>query len=142
MGAGFSVVCRQFARLRRKPKIRPTDSRHYRIQLRDRVKSAVRFAQGESERKSWSSTKYCNRSSLQEIKTAVTSITDSTIQMSSVVEEQSNVAEHINQQVTDIADGAGRAQQNANETFEASMKLEETTEYLYSLIRRFANDKQ
>jgi len=142
-GRGFSVVADEVRSLAAKTQ-ESTDRIHGIIdQLRDRAQNAVRVsAQGETAAKAGVDKVSATDRALQEIKTAVTSITDSTIQMSSVVEEQSNVAEHINQQVTDIADGAGRAQQNANETFEASMKLEETTEYLYSLIRRFANDKQ
>ena len=60
-----------------------------------------------------------------------------TMQMSSAVEEQSNVAEHINQQVTDIADSSRTASENTHETSISSERLQSTTTELYKLIRRF-----
>ena len=68
-----------------------------------------------------------------------TVINEMTIQMSSAVEQQSNVAEHINQQVTDIADSARTARDNANETSRSSERLQQTTDELHQLIQRFSS---
>lgn len=142
-GRGFSVVADEVRSLAAKTQ-ESTDRIHGIIDtLKSRAQNAVRVSSdGEKAAEVGVSKVQATEQALQEIKAAVSAITDSTIQMSSAVEEQSNVAEHINQQITDIADGAGRAQQNANETFDASVSLEETTEYLYSLINRFALDKK
>ena len=77
------------------------------------------------------------RNALSEIKDAVGSITDMTFQMSSAVEEQSAVAEHINQQIIDIADGATDTANAANQSLTASESLENTIGVFHSLIRRF-----
>ncbi|REL30763.1 methyl-accepting chemotaxis protein [Thalassotalea euphylliae] len=77
------------------------------------------------------------RIALGEINKAVDNIADMTIQMSSAVEEQSAVAEHINQQVGDIAQGASVAKKAAEESFGASQQLKDTIANVSSLIRRF-----
>ncbi|WP_404402776.1 methyl-accepting chemotaxis protein [Idiomarina seosinensis] len=77
--------------------------------------------------------------SLEEILQAVQSINDMALQMSSAVEEQSGVVEHINQQVTEIADSSRTASENAKETSLSSSRLQKTTDDLYKLIRRFSN---
>ena len=77
------------------------------------------------------------RVALDDISTAVDTIADMTIQMSSAVEEQSAVADHINQQVGDIAEGASVAKQAAEESFDASQQLKNTIANVGSLIRRF-----
>ncbi|RTE87054.1 MULTISPECIES: PAS domain-containing methyl-accepting chemotaxis protein [Gammaproteobacteria] len=142
-GRGFSVVADEVRSLAAKTQ-ESTDRIHGIIdQLRERAQNAVRVSsEGEKAAEAGVAKVQATERALQEIKAAVSAITDSTIQMSSAVEEQSNVAEHINQQITDIADGAGRAQQNSNETYEVSVNLEDTTEYLYALINRFALDKK
>ncbi|MCC5856346.1 MAG: methyl-accepting chemotaxis protein [Idiomarina sp.] len=138
-GRGFSVVADEVRSLAGKTR-ESTDRIHGIIeQLRARAQNAVKVsAAGESAAQHGVEMVRATDEALKEIRAAVAAIADMTLQMSAAVEEQSNVAEHINQQITDIADGAGRAQQNANRTFEASMELQDTTEELYSLIQRFA----
>ncbi|HLV48392.1 MAG TPA: PAS domain-containing methyl-accepting chemotaxis protein [Aliidiomarina sp.] len=140
-GRGFSVVADEVRTLAARTQESTNRIHGIITTLRERADNAVRVSSaGEAAAQRGVEMVGATDRALQEIRTAVGAITASTMQMATAVEEQSNVAEHINQQITDIADGAGRAQQNANETYEASIKLEETTVYLHALISRFASN--
>lgn len=58
-------------------------------------------------------------------------------QMASAVEEQSGVADHISEQITQIADTARETQKTAEQTQHSSNELQNTSKELYSLIERF-----
>ncbi|MNN94983.1 Methyl-accepting chemotaxis protein (MCP) signaling domain protein [compost metagenome] len=77
------------------------------------------------------------QSALVGITQAVSRITGMSQQMATASEQQSHVAEDINQQITRIAQlcdhSAGQAKQGA----EISQDLERMAEYLYSLAERF-----
>lgn len=138
-GRGFSVVADEVRTLA--GRTQESTSRIHGIitMLRERADNAVRVSsEGEAAAQQGVDMVSATDRALQEIRSAVGAISASTMQMATAVEEQSNVAEHINQQITEIADGAGRAQQNANQTYEASVQLEETAAQLQSLIQRFA----
>ena len=79
------------------------------------------------------------RKTLFEINSAVSVIADQTFEMASAVEEQSSVAEHINQQIVEIADGAKDTQRASESSLDASQKLRNTVTEVYSVITRFAS---
>ncbi|WP_299569768.1 PAS domain-containing methyl-accepting chemotaxis protein [uncultured Shewanella sp.] len=137
-GRGFSVVADEVRALALKTR-ESTDQIHSVInQLSQRTTSAVEMStQGELAAKHGVEVVENTRNALNEIKDAVINITDMTFQMSSAVEEQSAVAEHINQQIIDIADGASETANAANKSLTASESLENTIGIFHSLIRRF-----
>lgn len=140
-GRGFSVVADEVRTLA--ARTQESTSRIHGIitMLRERAQNAVRVSsEGEEAAQRGVEMVGATDKALQEIRTAVGAISAATIQMSTAVEEQSNVADHIHQQITEIADGAGQVQCNANDTYEASIKLEETTAYLHALVSRFASN--
>jgi aerotaxis receptor len=77
------------------------------------------------------------RDALAEINQAVSMISNMTIEMSSSVEEQSNVAEHINEQIVGIADGAMETKSASEKALAASKTLKETITMVNSVIDRF-----
>ncbi len=139
-GRGFSVVADEVRSLATKTRS-STESIHETIDnLMTKAENAVSVSKtGEQAAKKGVEMVGRTETALEEIRQAVQSINEMTIQMSSAVEEQSNVAEHINQQVTAIADSSRTASNNAAETSRSSERLEETTDQLYKLIRRFSS---
>ena len=79
------------------------------------------------------------REALSEINTAVKGIAEATIEMSSAVEQQSTVADHINQQIVEIADGAQETQRSSEASLKASERLRNTVNQVHSVITRFIN---
>ena len=61
--------------------------------------------------------------------------------MASAVEQQSSVAEHINQQVVEIADGAKDTQRASESSLDASQRLRKTVNEVHSVITRFTNKR-
>ena len=82
------------------------------------------------------------RGALFEINNAVKGIADATVEMSSAVEEQSTVAEHINQQLVEVADGASETQRSSEASLAASHDLRATVNQVHELILRFSTDKR
>ncbi|OUR67358.1 chemotaxis protein [Marinomonas sp. 42_23_T18] len=80
------------------------------------------------------------KQSLDKINMAVKTISDMTIQMSSSVEEQSSVADHINQQIVEIADNSRSTKDVASQSLSASEELADTVDMVNSIIRRFSTD--
>ena len=85
--------------------------------------------------------------SVQETETKITEvaghiddIASQAIQMASAVEEQSQVAEQINQQITRIAEVADETTNKAGSSAEISASVETLSEDLYVLVERFKND--
>ena len=82
------------------------------------------------------------RQALSDINVAVQGISEMTIEMSAAVEEQSAVAEHINQQIVEIADGAADTQRSSERSLEASDHLHTTIAEVNGVIKRFNIEKE
>lgn len=137
-GRGFSVVADEVRSLATKTRA-STESIHKIVDnLMVKAEDAVAVSQ-QGEKAATEGVEMVGKTdaALQKIRDAVQSITEMTIQMSSAVEQQSNVAEHINQQVNAIANSARTANDNAIETSRSSKELENTADQLYKLIQRF-----
>jgi methyl-accepting chemotaxis protein len=75
--------------------------------------------------------------SLEEITSAVTSISDMNIQIASAAEEQSAVTEDINKNVTEISTIADNTSKISTQATEASVKLSEYADELDHIVKNF-----
>lgn len=139
-GRGFSVVADEVRALAGKTR-ESTDKIHSIIDtLNQRAQNAVAVSEaGEQAAQRGVDMVSNTETALQAIENAVSAISDTTLQMSSAVEQQSNVAEHISEQVSTMADGSEQALSNAAATADASAHLRETVTELRALVKRFAH---
>ncbi|MDX1677179.1 methyl-accepting chemotaxis protein, partial [Arsukibacterium sp.] len=137
-GRGFSVVADEVRSLALKTR-ESTDKIHKIVEvLTQRASNAVNVSQsGEKAASRGVDIVEQTRQALESINNAVGQITESTLQMSAAVEEQSTVAEHINQQVVEIADGAASTKTSAGNSLQANSRLNETVADVRSIIKRF-----
>lgn len=142
-GRGFAVVADEVRTLASKTR-ESTDKIHNIInELAERSDRAVRVStEGLTSAEHGSAIVEETRGALFEINNAVKGIADATIEMSSAVEEQSTVAEHINQQLVEVADGASETQRSSEASLAASHDLRTTVNQVHELILRFSTDKQ
>lgn len=138
-GRGFAVVADEVRTLASKTR-ESTDKIHNIIsELAERSERAVRVSnEGLASAENGSAIVEETRGALFEINTAVKGIADATVEMSSAVEEQSTVAEHINQQLVEVADGASETQRSSEASLVASNDLRRTVAQVNELIIRFS----
>lgn len=142
-GRGFAVVADEVRTLASRTRD-STDKIHNIInELAERSDRAVRVStDGLASAEKGSLIVEETRGALFEINNAVSGIADATVEMSSAVEEQSTVAEHINQQLVDVADGAEETQRSSEASLAASDDLKETVKQVHELILRFSTEKR
>lgn len=138
-GRGFAVVADEVRALASKTR-ESTDKIHHIIEvLAQRSSRAVKVSEeGMSAAQKGASIVQETKDTLSEINIAVGGIANMTIEMSSAVEEQSSVAEHINQQIIEIADGAKETQDASEKSLSASDTLKDTVDQMHSVITRFS----
>jgi aerotaxis receptor len=137
-GRGFSVVADEVRSLALKTH-ESTDHIHKIINaLTERSAKAVTVSRdGKQSAEQGVAIVQQTRDALAEINSAVSTISNMTIEMSASVEEQSNVAEHINEQIVGIAEGAVETKSASEKALEASGTLKETISMVNSVIHRF-----
>lgn len=142
-GRGFAVVADEVRTLASKTRV-STDKIHNIIQeLADRTERAVKVSsEGLTSAEHGSAIVEETRGALLQINKAVSGIASATVEMSSAVEQQSTVAEHINQQLVDVADGARETQGASEASLQASNDLRATVNEVNGLIARFNTDKR
>ena len=142
-GRGFAVVADEVRTLASKTR-ESTDKIHNIIsELAERSDRAVRVStEGLASAEHGSHIVEETRGALYEINNAVKGIADATVEMSSAVEEQSTVAEHINQQLVEVADGAAETQRSSEASLTASNDLRKTVSQVHELILRFSTNKR
>lgn len=141
-GRGFSVVADEVRALAAKTR-ESTDKIHKIVEkLTARASSAVGTSEkGEKAAQHGVETVEHTRQALNNIRDSVRTITNLTEQMSAAVEEQSTVAEHINQQIVEIADSTSVTQSAANGALDASQNLAKTVVNVRSIIARFSGKR-
>lgn len=138
-GRGFAVVAQEVRALAQRTRESTENIHSIVANLKNRAEEAVAVSlQGEQTAQDGVTKVEQTETALRDIARAINDITDASMQMATAVEEQSNVAEHINQQISAISDIADKTKANAAGTYDASQELATTTDKLYSLIKRFA----
>ena len=137
-GRGFSVVADEVRNLASRT-TQSTDSIHQVIaKLRESASDAVAVSKAGEQTAAEGVEKVRKADeALGEIALSIQQIADMSTQMASAVEEQSGVADHISQQVTEISDIAKQTQRTSEQTESSSVQLEDTVKELYELIERF-----
>nr|WP_259397142.1 methyl-accepting chemotaxis protein [Shewanella sp. SG41-4] len=138
-GRGFSVVADEVRSLALKTR-ESTDRIHSIVSvLTKRASNAVEVSvRGEQAATKGVEIVDKTRNALASINQSVEQITQLTLDMSAAVEQQSAVAEHINQQIIDIADSAEITKASSEKSLHNSSELGQSVLMVRSIIRRFA----
>ncbi|MCL1112604.1 methyl-accepting chemotaxis protein [Shewanella basaltis] len=138
-GRGFSVVADEVRSLALKTR-ESTDKIHGIVNvLTKRADNAVQVSiKGEQAATKGVEIVDKTRNALSSINQSVEQITHLTLEMSAAVEQQSAVAEHINQQIIDIADSAEITKESSQKSLHNSSELGQAVLMVRSIIRRFA----
>ena len=139
-GRGFAVVAdevRSLARRTRESTVRIQDVID---DFRGQVDEAVQATRDGEEVAGQGLTKVQEaETSLRDIVTSIQTISDSFISMSAAFEEQSQVSDEINRQVTNIAELADHSDGQANSAKQSSDHLSAMSRGLKDLVARFLN---
>ena len=138
-GRGFSVVADEVRALASKTR-ESTDKIHDIVKvLSQRAQNALEVS-SRGEQAAMQGVEIVEKTRLKLVSTSesVELITQLSLDMSSAVEEQSAVAEHINQQIIEIADASESTKHSSETSLQMSHDLHESVTSVRSIIRRFA----
>ncbi|MBW4935234.1 methyl-accepting chemotaxis protein [Marinobacter sp. F4206] len=137
-GRGFAVVADEVRSLARRTRESTTRIQDVIDDFRHQVDSAVQATQdGEAVAGEGLEKVRGAESSLRDIVTSIETISDSFISMSAAFEEQSQVSDEINRQITNIAELADHSDEQADAARQSSDHLSGMSRGLKDLVTRF-----
>lgn len=138
-GRGFSVVADEVRALASRTAQTTEDIRDIMTQLSERTSRAEQVSEGGRRASEDAVLRIENAAeSLSKISGVVQDINSMTHQMAASIEEQSQVAEHINEQLSRVTELAGETQDKGQQANQGAVRIRELSDKLHELVERFA----
>ncbi|MBK1734608.1 hypothetical protein CKO15_04770 [Halorhodospira abdelmalekii] len=137
-GRGFSVVAEEVRKLAQKTQDSIGDIQEMVEGIQGGTQRAVEAMENNQQMAERTAGEASTAgTTLDEITRVVSSIEDMTVQVASAIEEQSQVAEEVNRNLTYISDSAERTSHSVTDTVELANRLSELAERLKDQVGRF-----